>query len=400
MNKFPVFSANASDPAFYQNPYPYYQKMHTLGPLFYWQEYDLVCASRFDVVSTILRDKRFGREITLETATSAAEPLVEMPVFNLLEKNSMLEREPPTHTRLRRLVNKAFVSRKIEHLKPEIEKLCHDLIDRFENNKVELLSAYAEIIPVTIIANLLGVATSMNNQLLDWSHKMVAMYQFDKSDETVKLAEKASAEFYDYIVDIANARKLNPKDDLISALVSVHEQGENLTQDEMVSTCILLLNAGHEATVHAIGNSVYSLLSNSIDCASIFMDESSTYKAVEELLRFEPPLHMFKRFVLEDINIEGFALKAGENIGLLYGAANHDPEKFPVPSKLDFDRRVGQIAFGSGIHFCLGAPLARMELAIALPILFKRLPNLKLAGQNHFANRYHFRGLETLNCEF
>lgn len=392
------FSADPSDKDFYQNPYPYYKQMHCLEPIFYWQEYDFLCAAKFELVSSLLRDNRLGREIThiMSREDARLSPVSKhTPMFNLLEYNSMLEREPPTHTRLRRFVNRSFVSRKIDQFKPTLEKMCHDLIDRFEGSQIDLLPSYAEIIPVSIIAELLGVPIEMNSQLLDWSHKMVAMYQFDKTIETEMIAEKASAEFYEYIAKIAAERRRVPKDDLISNLVAI--EPNQLSEAELVSTCILLLNAGHEATVHAIGNSVKALLENEVNCKSIFSSQASTLNAVEELLRFDPPLHMFKRFVLEDINIGSTELKKGQSIGLLLGAGNHDSTQYLNPERLDFERGgTSQLSFGGGIHFCLGAPLARLELSLALPILFQRLPHLQLIGKPNYANRYHFRGLEQL----
>ena len=397
----PEFSADPSDPDFFQNPYPAYQKMHALGPAFLWKEYGYVCFSRYQEVNAILRDRRFGREITHVMSREEAG-LADIPDhikgFYAFEANSMLEREPPVHTRLRRLVNRAFVSRHIERLAPDIAELCHRLIDGFPvGTPFDLLPVYCAKIPVIVIADLLGVPRNMADQLLSWSHKMVAMYQFNRTREIEDEAARATDEFSAYITGIAAQRRVHPRDDLLSGLVAAESSGESLSMEELVTTAILLLNPGHEATVHAIGNSVKLLLENKTDCARYLADETSINTVIEECLRIDPPLHLFTRYVLEDLDFNGIGLKKGQTIGLLLGAANHDAARYPSPQNLDFERGgEGHVSFGAGIHFCLGAPLARLEMAVALPILFQRLPQLRLAESPICADRFHFHGLEKL----
>ncbi|MGB7286829.1 MAG: cytochrome P450 [Salaquimonas sp.] len=397
----PRYSANPSNHEFYQNPYPIYQKMHALGPCFFWEEYGYVCFPGYQEVNAILRDRRFGREVThVMDRKEAGLPDIpdHLKSFYDFEANSMLEREPPVHTRLRRLVNRAFVSRHIERLTPDLEALCDELIAEFPKNKpFDLLPAYCEKIPVLVIADLLGVPRTMADQLLDWSHKMVAMYQFNRSREIENAAVKATAEFDAYIRHLAELRRSSPKDDLLTGLVEAQSAGDSLSMDELVTTAILLLNAGHEATVHAIGNSLKTLLENEIDTAALFAEKKSQDGAIEELLRFDPPLHLFTRFVLEDLEFAGVQLKKGQTIGLLLGAANHDEARYANAHQLDFTRGgEGHTSFGAGIHFCLGAPLARLEMAIALPAIFKKCPELKLAEKPVYSDRYHFHGLEKL----
>ena len=348
-----------------------------------------------------LRDRRFGREIThIMDRFDAGLPEIPLHLksFYDFEANSMLEREPPVHTRLRRLVNRAFVSRHIERLSPEIKTLCHDLIDAFPSDQsFDLLHAYCEKIPVIVIADLLGVPRDMADQLLDWSHKMVAMYQFNRSRAIEDEAVKATAEFSDYIKTLAKERRRNPADDLLAGLVEAEIAGESLSMDELVATAILLLNAGHEATVHALGNSVKTLLENQFDPKIQFENEKTTHNVIEECLRIDPPLHLFTRFVLEDMTFAEATLKKGQTVGLLLGAANHDPDRYSNPENLDFRRGgEGHVSFGAGIHFCLGAPLARLEMAIGLTTLFERLPTLRLMDNPVYADRFHFHGLEKL----
>lgn len=401
----PHYSVDPAAVAFFQDPYPAYDEMRRLGPAFYWQEYGLVCFARHDLVNRLLRDRRLGREATHVMSREAAglEPIPpHLEPFYAFEENSMLEREPPVHTRLRRLVNRAFVARTIDQLAPEIETLCHQLIDGFADRREgDLLPAYCEKIPVLVIARLLGVPESMADQLLDWSHKQVAMYQFNRTRAIEDAAVEATKAFSAYIRSLAEERRRDPKGDLITALVEAESAGDRLTMDELVTTAVLLLNAGHEATVHALGNSVKALLSTPSDPSLLFADAASTRNAMEELLRFDPPLHLFTRFVLEGMEVEGVALERGQTVALLLGAANRDPGRYEAPERLDFVRGgQGHLSFGAGIHFCLGAPLARLEMATALPILFERLPGLRLLGTPRYADRYHFHGLGTLRVAF
>lgn len=397
----PRHSIRPDDPEFFNNPYPFYDRMRLLGPAFYWEEYDQVAFCDYQSVNAILRDRRFGREITHLISREQAElkPVPEhLASFYEFEARSMLEREPPAHTRLRSLVNRAFISRNIEKLRGRIEILAHSLIDDFEDRReIDLLPAYAEKIPVIVICELLGVPVSMSDQLLDWSHKMVAMYQFNRTRQVEDDAISAMNSFSAFIGDYARERRSSPGDDLISLLIEASETGDRLTNDELITTCILLLNAGHEATVHGTGNAIKALIENQVDVASVFADEQSTIAAVDELLRFDPPLHLFSRYVLEDLEFVGIELAKGQSIALLLGAANHDPKRYANPGKLDFVRGgAGHVAFGAGIHFCLGAPLARLEMAVALKILFDRLLKLKFAEVPNYKDQYHFHGLDKL----
>ncbi len=401
LSRFPVFSVEPTDPDFFHDPYRAYARMHQIGGPFVWDQYGYLCFAGYEAVNSILRDRRFGREIAHVMSREEAR-LGEIPghlkAFHDFEANSMLEREPPVHTRLRRLVNRAFVSRRIEALAPAIETLCLELINDFPDDAAfDLLPSYCEIIPVYVIADLLGVPRSMSPQLLDWSHKMVAMYQFNRSREIEDTAVTATAQFAEYITAIAMERREDPRDDLLTALVEAQSGGDHLSMDELVTTAILLLNAGHEATVHAIGNGVKALLENPGGTDLVLSGEKARAAAIEELLRIDPPLHLFTRYVLEDMEFQGTRLQRGQTVGLLLGAANHDPVRYARPRELDVKRGgAGHVSFGAGIHFCLGAPLARLEMDIALRVLFEREPDLCLVGKPAYADRFHFHGLEKL----
>jgi len=388
---------NPRDPAFFDDPYPAYAAIRDAAPAFFWEDYGFWCFARFADVSALLRDRRFGR------ATGEPNPReTHLEPFDALERHSLLELEPPEHTRLRNLVNRAFVSRRIERLGPEIERLAHERIDAFTARRsADLVADFASLIPVAVIADLIGVPRDMGLKLVDWSHRMVAMYQFGADRAAEDRAADAARAFAHYVRRFARLRRGNLGDDLVSQLLMAESDGGRLSEDELVATVILLLNAGHEATVQAIGNGVKIMLEQGIDAAHAFGSESATRASVEELLRLDPPLHLFARYAREEVEFAGVRLRKGEKIGLLLGAANRDPERFPAPYAFDPSRAPNpHVSFGAGIHFCVGAPLARLELAQALPILFARLKGLRLIERPRYRDSFHFHGLEALRVEW
>ncbi|MBP2234879.1 unspecific monooxygenase [Sinorhizobium kostiense] len=391
------------NPDFFRNPLPAYAALHAQCPAFFWEEQQQWYFAGYDRVNALLRDRRFGRQI-LHVATrqelGLPEPKPHLKDFDALEAHSLLELEPPAHTRLRTLVNRAFVSRQIEQLRPEIEALSHAVIDTFEKDgEVELLKTYAETIPVTIIARMLGIPVEAAPRLLDWSHRMVKMYVFNPSLEVEIDANMASAEFGEYLKGIIDDRRANPADDLLTHMITSEKDGERLSEAELISTIVLLLNAGHEATVHQIGNAVRTILKSGFSPPELFANAETTERTVEECLRFAAPLHIFQRYALTDIELEdGVTLEKGDKIGLMLGAANVDPRKFSAPGTFKPDRDEGaNVSFGAGLHFCIGAPLARLELKVSLPILFQRLPGMRLKHDPPVKDSFHFHGLDRLD---
>ena len=371
--------------AFVQDPYPFYDRIRPLGPLVWWEDYDMPAAAGHATVSALLRDKRFGRENPL-----GLSHLDHLAPFYAVEAHSMLELEPPRHTRLRGLVLRAFTSRRISALEPEIVQLCHDLIDAFPEGPFDLLEHYAQKLPVIIIARLLGVPEDMAPQLLAWSNAMVGMYQAARTRADEDAAVKAAQDFTAFLKTYIEKRRTDPRDDLITNLIAAEEDGEKLSTDELITTCILLLNAGHEATVHTLGNAINTCLAHDIT-------PTNDPQFTEEALRHDPPLHMFTRFAMEDVDAFGHPFKKGDQVALLLGAANRDPNIYKNPETFDPLRNAKpHTSFGGGIHFCVGAPLARMEIAQALPILFTRCPHLTLTEPPRYANVYHFHGLGRL----
>ena len=383
-------SPTAAD--FVQNPYPFYERARACGPFFRWADYDLICTASAAAAHAIFRDRRFGREVPPELTPEVAPHTA---AFYAVEAHSMLELEPPRHTRLRSLVLRAFTSRRIAGLQPEIESLSHSLIDALPEGDFDLIAGFAQPLPVIIIARLLGVPETMANQLLVWSNAMVGMYQAKRTIAMEQAANAAAQAFSDFLRGYVEQRRAEPADDLITQLIAAESEGERLSTDELITTCILLLNAGHEATVHTLGNGVKTLLETGT--AHHLLTPEAVPAVVEELLRFDPALHMFTRFAYETVEVMGQTFQRGDRVGLLLGATNRDPTLWSDPDQfLPARPEKPHLSFGAGLHFCVGAPLARLELQIALPILFRKLPALRLAQSPRYADVYHFHGLENL----
>ncbi len=381
-----------TDPGFVQDPYPFYARARAAGEIVWWEDYALPVATSFAAANAVLKDRRLGRE---PVAPALIPPHLE--AFYAIEAHSMLELEPPRHTRLRGLVLRAFTSRRIAAMGPEIEALAHALIDALPAGPVDLLPAYAQRIPVIVIARLLGVPETMADQLLAWSRDMVGMYQAGRTRAMESAANRAAADFAAFLRGYVEARRAEPAHDLITHLIAAEEGGETLSTEELITTCILLLNAGHEATVHTLGNGIKTILEQA---AAASTGAGNIGATVEEILRFDPPLHLFTRFVYEDCSLCGHSFRRGDQVGVLLASAGRDPAIWAGPDRFDPARPVQtNLAFGAGRHFCVGAPLARLELQIGLRVLFERLPELRLTAPPRYADLYHFHGLEALHVE-
>lgn len=385
-------SLSPKDPEFVQNPYATYARLRGMGGgMVYWEDLGLPVVAGYDGVSMALRDARFGRE-----APEGFAPLIppHLAGFYALEAHSMLELDGDRHRRLRGLVLRAFTSRRIKALVPDIEAVTDALLDQI-TGPCDLLDALCRPLPVRIIARLLGVPESLSDDLLAWSNAMVALYTPARSRATEDAAESAARDFAAFMRAYIEERRATPADDLISHLIAAEAEGTRLSTDEMITTCILLLNAGHEATVHTLGIAVKTLLSQGLGAEVLTPETIDT--TIEEVLRYDPPLHFFHRFVLEDTRFLGHDLKRGDKIGLLLASAGRDDDIWDAPDRFDPARPIKQnLAFGAGVHFCVGAPLARLELRVALPRLFARFPDLALAGAAPFADTWHFHGLARL----
>ena len=387
------FEQSPTDPVFVQDPYPAYDRARAVAPLVWWTHYQMPAAMDHATVNALLRDRRFGRECPAELAGAIPDHL---RAFYAVEAHSMLELDPPRHTRLRGLVLRGFTSRRIKELAPEIKALATQLARDLPQGPVDVLAAYATPLPVIVIARLLGVPDSLAPQLLAWSNAMVAMYQARRNRAIEDAAATAAQEFSDFLRGYVEERRAQPADDLITHLIAAEEEGEKLSTDELITTCILLLNAGHEATVHTLGNGLKALLlTGTRNVALTDMD-----LAVEEILRHDPPLHMFTRYALEPVTIHGHEFQRGDQVALMLGAANRDPAVWDAADRFDPARPAKpHTSFGAGVHFCVGAPLARLELRIGLTTLLRMYPNLRMVEPARYADLYHFHGLERLIVE-
>ena len=378
-----------TDPCFVQNPYATYAEARAQGGLLFWPDWGMYAAFDAKTVHAAFRDRRLGR-----APLRPREWEAHLAPFAAFENHSMLELEPPRHTRLRGLVLRAFTSRETASLAPEISRIATDLLGALKGD-VDLIPTYCELLPVRVIARLLGVPEEMSPDLLTWSHDMVAMYQAGRTREIEVKAAQATQAFTRFLQDYIARRRRTPGHDLITELIAAEEDGERLSADELISTCILLLNAGHEATVHTMGNAIKCLLEHETP-GQLLAPERIT-GTVEELLRYDPPLHVFTRFVYEDLHLGGQDLKRGDELALVIGSATRDPAICADPDRFDPSRKpVPHVAFGGGLHFCVGAPLARLELQIALPLLFANFPGLSLLETPRYSNTYHFHKLECL----
>lgn len=386
---------------FIANPYPAYEELRRAGRIHYDERTDHWLVTRHADVNALLRDRRFGRTY-LHVATPAemgrpAEPEDQAPFWHVI-RNGMLDREPPDHTRLRSLVSKAFTPRRVEQMRDTIQRIVAGLVDDgLARGEFDLLATVLEPLPVTVIAELLGIPEADRHLLRPWSAEICLMYELNPSEDYARRAVRASVEFGDYLRDLSRARRANPGSDLISALAEVVEAGDRLTEDELIGTCVLLLNAGHEASVNGSGNGWWALFRNPDQLARLRADHSLLPTAVEELLRYDTPLQLFERWVLEDSEICGVQVPKGAELGLMFGSSNRDPDAFERPEALDLSRDPNpHISFGAGVHFCLGAPLARLEMQIAFETILRRMPHLELLAEPEWKPTYIIRGLKSL----
>ncbi|MFE9422086.1 cytochrome P450 [Kitasatospora sp. NPDC006697] len=387
---------------FVAHPYEVYAELRAGAPAAYHEATGSWLVPRHAEVGALLRDRRLGRAYThrfshQEFGRTPPDPAHEP--FHTLNDHGLLDLEAPDHTRIRRLVAKAFTPRMVEGLRPTVARLADELVDGLlAEGGGDLISAVAEPLPVAVIAELLGVPAADRTLLRPWSAAITGMFEPSPTPEAARQAVAASTEFSDYLRGLIRARRAAPGPDLVSALIAAQEDGGRLSEQEMVSTCALLLNAGHEATVNTTGNGWWALFRNPGQLALLRGDVDGLLPgAIEELLRYDTPLQMFTRWVLEDIELGGATVPRGSRLALLFGSANRDPARFAEPDRLDLTRTDNpHISFGAGIHFCLGAPLARLELTESYGALLRRVPNLTLLREPAWQPGYVIRGLTEL----
>lgn len=389
------------DPAFIADPYPAYAELRASSPVLYDDATDHWLVSRYEDVNALLRDRRFGRTyLHVASHDDMGRPSPadwHAPFWDLINAG-ILDMEPPDHTRVRRLVAKAFTPRFVESLRPRVQSIVDGLIDDVAGaGEFDLLPTIAEPLPVTVIAEMLGIPEADRRHLRPWSADICKMYELNPQVASQQDAVRASTEFSEYLRELARERRNASGEDLISLLARVVDQEEALTEDELVGTCVLLLNAGHEATVNSTLIGWWTLFRHPDQLRRLREDRSLLPRAIEELLRFDTPLQMFERWVLEPFELHGHPISKGAELGLIFGSANRDPDVFERPDELDLGREPNpHLTFGAGIHFCLGAPLGRLELQTSFTTLLDRFPRLELVEEPRWKPNYIIRGLEGL----
>ena len=390
-------SLELTSPEVVADPYPHFAAARQQAPVQWHEGLGMWLTFTHAAANTVLRTRTLGR---VWTPRRPDEP---MPAFALIHVNSLLENEPPAHTRMRRLVAGAFARGHVERLRPRVAELAERLADRVadagsDGSAVDLIALYAEPLPVQVIAELLGVPEPDWHLLRPWSNAIVKMYEYGVSPAQRDAAERASAEFVDYLRGLVAERRLTPGPDLISSLIAETDgDGARLSEDELVTTCTLLLNAGHEATVNVVGNGMTALLTQPEQLAAVRADDGLVDTAVEELIRFDSPLQLFERTAISTTTIEDVVVEPGQKIAALLGAANRDPAVFPEPDRFDVTRADNpHLGFGAGIHFCVGAPLARVELQTSLRTLLRRFPRLALHETPQRRPEFVIRGVVSL----
>jgi cytochrome P450 len=393
---------DVDDPAFIADPYPVLGALREATPIFWNERSGTWMLTRFAEVAETLRDRRLGRNYThlySHAQVGRPEPDPRWADFQRHERWSLLSLEPPDHTRLRRLVAKVFTPRAVAALRPALESIADDLLDECaDRGQFDLLADYAQPYSVAVICSMLGVPRSDTQRLLDWSHAIVKMYEISTTDDVRVAANRAAAEYIEYTRELIEAKRRAPDGLLVSELALVEDEGERLSDEEIICTTMVLLEAGHEATVNTLGNGMRALLDRRDQWGRVVSGEVPAKVAVEELLRFDSPLQMFERWVLADgVEIGGQPLRVGDEVAMLFGSVQRDPRRFADPDRFDVGRGdTAHIGFGGGIHFCVGAPLARQEIEVSVAGLAARFPELRLAADPEYHPTFVIRGLTGL----
>ncbi|MEM7131655.1 MAG: cytochrome P450 [Chloroflexota bacterium] len=369
-------------PEFRSNPYPTYALLREHAPIFYWEEWEMWFLSTYEDCQALLRDPRLG---------------------NFPPGTSMLFQNPPDHTRMRSLVQKAFTPRMIEKQREQVQATTDRLLDPVQGQgHMDIVKELAYPLPVAVIAEMMGVPVEDHAKFHEWSVALVNTLDLSRDPVKDERGTDAEIAFEEYFAELIARRRKAPSDDLISALIAAEEEGDKLSARELYLNSRLLLIAGYETTVGLIGNGLYALLTNPEECKRLQADPMLIKGAIEELLRFDGPIQMVSRRAGEDIHYKGVTFAKDASVSFLLGSANRDPARFPDADFLDITRQsVQHMSFGAGIHYCLGAPLARLEGQIAINTVLRRMPNIFLAIDSPpYRDNYVFRGLESLPVSF
>ena len=395
----PEIDFPSSDSDFIKDPYPLMKDLREMSPVVLDKTTDLQLVTRFDGVKNIQTSKNFSSSPPndLEGSESSIIDPKEYEYFWKTEEFSLLNLEGQLHGDLRNLVAKAFSNRQVQELRPFMENKSSSLLEGLKGEEFDLLKDYAQPYSISVIGKLLGVPEDMYERFLDWSNKIVKMYDLKVSDEDSADAENAAKEFYEYTLSLIDQKVNTPGDDMITRLANVTENDQKLTKDQIICTVILLLNAGHEATVNTIGNSIVTLANNNID--TLNLDKKYNIKnIIEELIRFDSPLQFFQRWVLDDDYVGGVEVKKHSKVAILLGSANRDADSFAEPDQINFKRsNLSHTSFGGGVHVCLGAHLARLELEVSFHNLFSN--SILLESQPERTGAFGIRGYKEIKVK-
>jgi cytochrome P450 len=413
--KGPAMASTATDvafdrvlltPEYLADPYPFYHELRAKAPLYFSRKLNGWVLTRYNDVTAGLCDKRLISGRRVESFTSQLPPTIQQGMrllYDQLEK-WIGNMDPPDHTRLRALVNKAFTPRMVQDLGPSIEAITDQLLNAAQSKgRMEFIHDFAYALPATVIATMLGVPPEDQGRFIAWADDLTAYTGSGRADlELSRVARRSVGELTEYFQRIVNERRLHPKNDLISSLASLEEAGDKLSEQELIAMCTFLLVAGHETTMALLANGLLALLRNPSQLWTLQAKPELAKRAVEEFLRYDSPIQHQTRVAAESFEQDGARIEKGQRVLLLLGAANRDPAQFADPDRLDIQREPNRhVAFGLGIHYCLGAPLARLEGQIAFTELLRRFPEMRvedeiLSWRVHTSNRNPLRMQVTL----
>jgi len=402
----PLSLSNLLRPEVRADPYPFYAQLRSQDPVHWDEAMGFWVLTRYADVASVYNDSRFSRAQGLMGGFQRLpepEQRIAKPVYHAYSK-MMAYADPPYHTRLRGLVNKTFTPRVVEQMRPYIQQIVDSLLDAAQvTGRMDVIRDLAYPLPIIVIAEMLGLPGEERKRFKEWSDDLFAILGVVRhSPNLMERASQSLAEMTDYVVALSEERRAQPKEDLLTALVTVVDQGERLTREELVANVGVLLGAGHETTANLIGNGVLALLRNPDQMQKLRDNPTLVTSVVEEIMRYDNPVQIVYRSAIEEVEMEGKRIGQGQLVNMVLGAANRDPAQFSEPDRFDVTRNESRhIGFGLGIHFCLGAPLARLEGQIAFTTLLRRFPRLRLASDAlEWQEHPTFRGLKSLPVAF
>lgn len=398
--------SNLQRPEIRANPYPFYEKLREQDPV-HWDELGFWVLTRYDDITFVYTDPRFSRAQGLmrgyERLPEDGQKIA-APVYGSFSK-TMFYSDPPYHTRLRGLVSKAFTPRAVEQMRPTIQRITDELLDEVEEQgQMDLIPDFAYPLPIMVIAEMLGLPGGDRKELKGWSDDLFAILGTVKrhTPESLERAAQSLKKLTDYVTALSQARRVDPQNDLLTALVAVVEAGERLSQEELAANVNILLSAGHETTSNLFGNGVLALLQHPEQMQKLRQQPELIGLTVEEMMRYDNPVQVAYRSAAEDVELGGKLLHKGDLVNMVLGAANRDPQRFSDPNRFDVTRDEGKhLGLGLGIHFCLGAPLLRLEAEIVFNTILRRFPKLELASDSwEWQEQPIFRGVKSLPVRF